>query len=312
MKKRLFGCGIIVILIIFLVLLTGCTNTEDTNNIELDSAKQSTGTSKTGILSKIVTAENYGDKVEYSVNGIEDWKIFYNDGENVFIIASEIIPNSKISQKLGLESDKYVKNFNVIWDWDNQEFLKYKGVSSIDKNVAEKYQLEWITNHTEDTDNKNVKVVASLLEQSNWNDFVDSEYADSAIGGPTLEMFVKSWNDKGHTKLYYNNSNEYGYNIGLEDKPTTNAVYGYNFENSEEFKSDSLYAVETDITDDGGDGYWIASPNARGSDRICQASGSNIGLGDPFGDYAGVRPVVCLNTNVNGQLSENNIWKLSK
>ena len=41
-----------------------------------------------------ITASDYGKTINYSANGVSDWKVFYNDGSNVYIIASDYIPNT--------------------------------------------------------------------------------------------------------------------------------------------------------------------------------------------------------------------------
>lgn len=298
MKKTILNLVSIIILISMLFTLTGCGNNEIVEQNDNEDKK-------TSLFEKEekITAENYGDKINYSANGIDDWKIFYNDGENIFIITSSLIPNSKVQDSIGLESrkNKYLGNYNVIWDWDNPEFTKYSGANSIDIDLAKKYQLEWIERHPDGT-NLNMNVVASLLDENNWSAFVDSNYAESAIGSPTLEMFVKSWNEKyPNRKLYYCDG-EYGYCIGEQENPTTNGVYGI-----EELKQDKLYNIAPEQLTDDGSGFTLASPNARGEDRVCSVGKSNVSLRDPFGDYEGVRPVVCLKSDVKLK-NENGVW----
>ncbi len=44
-----------------------------------------------------ITPENYGDKIQYSANGIEDWKVFLNDGKNVYLIASDWVTGTLLN-----------------------------------------------------------------------------------------------------------------------------------------------------------------------------------------------------------------------
>lgn len=297
MKRKIFN--IIILLSVMMFVLTGCGNNETEQK---DSGKEETSISE---KTEKITAENYGDKVNYSANGIDDWKIFYNDGENIFIITSSLIPNSKVLDSIGLESRKnqYLSNHNVIWDWHSSEFTKYSGANSINKELAKKYQLEWIDRHLDDT-NLNMNVVASLFDSNNWSSFVDSNYAESAIGSPTLEMFIKSWNEKyPNRKLYYSDG-EYGYYIGEQENPTTNGVYGI-----EELKQDKLYNIVPDKFSDDGMGFTLSSPNAKGKDRVCNVGKSNVALRDPFSDYYGVRPIVCLKSNVKLKYV-NGVWEI--
>ena len=51
-------------------------------------------------LKETVASTNYGDYVDYPIdlngdgNTTNDWRIFYNDGEHVFIIAADYVPNT--------------------------------------------------------------------------------------------------------------------------------------------------------------------------------------------------------------------------
>lgn len=259
MKKKVLGIGVIIILTVMLFILTGCGNSNNSTTDSLTNNKE-----EEKLLSKKITANNYGDKVNYSANGINEWKIFYNDGENVFIITSSLLPNRKVADSVGLQSRQkgYLKNFNVIWDWDNPEYKKYKGTSSIDKALAKKYQLEWIERHAEDTENSNMRIIASLFDANNWSSLIDKNYAESVIGSPTLEMFVKSWNEKyPNEKLYYSDG-EYGYNIGKVENPDEEGVYDL-----ENLKEDKLYNIVPEEFGDDGMGFTLASPNASARKR---------------------------------------------
>ena len=63
-----------------------------------------------------------------------------------------------------------------------------------------------------------------LATTSNWNDVINETYADknSAIGGPTWELFAASWNDykngggSGKATLPTNYSDQYGWRIDLD------------------------------------------------------------------------------------------------
>ena len=150
-----------------------------------------------------------------------------------------------------------------------------------------------------------MKVVASLFDQNNWASFVDNNYADSAIGSPTIEMFINSWNAKhSDSKVYFGMGDENGYSIGKEENPTDNAVYSV-----KGLKEDKLYNIVPENFGDDGMGMILASPNQLGTDRVGGATDTSIGLNDPFGDYKGLRPIVCLKANVNATY-KNGVWEL--
>ena len=73
-------------------------------------------------LASKIKPENYGDWAEYKVdlndNGkyTDDWKIFYNDGKNVYLIAADYLDNSKIPEEAGMTT--YGK-YNAYWETDS-------------------------------------------------------------------------------------------------------------------------------------------------------------------------------------------------
>ena len=62
----------------------------------------------------------------------------------------------------------------------------------IDKSIINKFMLT----DAEASNNVNYKATGNLLSTSHWSQFVDSNFAVAAVGGPTIEMFIRSWNQK--------------------------------------------------------------------------------------------------------------------
>lgn len=106
-------------------------------------------------------------------------------------------------------------------------------------------------------------------------------------GGPTLEMWVNSWNErekgaKNFSKLYAvpkTGENDYGYYIGtVENEESISANLLYIGENGNEGKKgtgyyDTLYFphrmsdagdLDNDKAKEYVNGYWVASPSAHG------------------------------------------------
>lgn len=108
-------------------------------------------------------------------------------------------------------------------------------------------------------------------------------------------MYMASWNAKGYTKIY-TQMNSVGYFVGNNEKPTT---YSMEISNEQE-KNDSLYSPNNKKLS----AYWIASPSARGTERlIFIASNKSIDGGtcnDPETLVYGIRPVVFLNNETIG------------
>ena len=207
----------------------------------------------------------YGKTVNYSANGItghgadstgyiQGWKVFYADNDNIFLIASDYLPVEKLPSIQGLsKSGKY----NVSWA----------------NNVA--FQDEWSIykesfmhtgfDLTEHKQNLNSRIVSSLMNTDNWVNFVDSDKADYAIGSPTLEMWIASWNDmhpNSQDEMYFSIDEQYwrGYKIGING---SNAGFVVNLKNKAGYKN-ILYFPHTHSSYDAhwnnAKGYYLASP----------------------------------------------------
>jgi hypothetical protein len=150
-----------------------------------------------------------------------------------------------------------------------------------------------------------------MLDTNRWEKFVDGNFADSAIGGPTVEMFIESWNAKGYKTLYCNNMTEAGYYIGSSDSPTSAYINLPNLDANG--AKDELY-IPHDTLYEGVYGYYLSSP-AVGiqNNQILQISNSHIFCNN-LSFKSAIRPVVCLKTKVKGTLNVdeagNNIWSI--
>lgn len=244
-------------------------------------------------LAEIIEPKNYGDDIIYEANGIDNWKVFYNDGKNVFIITSDYIENTKVPEGLGVKKEG---KFLISWvgDKNNAEDLDVKIFNKflVRKYINEKY---------------NTRAVNSMMNAEKWNVFKVDKLADAAIGTPTLEMFCNSWNQKGYGYINYRNDDS-GYYVGTDKNPTTIKCdlaldVGYN---------DKLYFPHKEIVNDECLGYQLASPVATDSGMIFRISKfGNINYRYYSVAAESLRPVVCLNENVIGVWDENSQkWKI--
>ena len=116
-------------------------------------------------LATETTISNYGDYVNYNMDydndgdTSDDWRIFYNDGECIYLIASDF---AMVSEYMTGYSGYCSLNLNM---------LGYKDAES---------------------------AIDFLSNKENWNSLLDNKLANYAIGTPDLEIFVNSWNQK-HT-----------------------------------------------------------------------------------------------------------------
>lgn len=253
-------------------------------------------------FTKKITPENYGDFVDYPIdlNGdgdtTNDWKIFYEDNKNIFIIAAGYAPNSMVSEEIMTRSTGEFANYCVYMP-DNKLIN-----SSIDQAIINKYMLRSAVA----TSNSNYKKTANLMATTYWENFVDSTLADSAVGAPTIEMFVKSWNQKFiNDEDYFELKTtwvieEEGYIVNEEGW----TLQIPRFENAELYfpytTSDNIDGTEQgDVL-----GYWVASPSQFGKAyvyRITPCYREIAVFRDENHNYA-VRPVVCLNEHVKAEL----------
>lgn len=140
-------------------------NNENTQMGELfNNIKEEIGMKNPTLVSQI-TANDYGKSINYSANGINEWKVFYNDGTNVYIITSDYLDTTLASVETNLTKAKMQRG-------------------------SGKYIVYWDTNTIKNND----QAVETLMNTNNWSEFASGKGAESATGAPTYEMFANSWN----------------------------------------------------------------------------------------------------------------------
>ena len=296
---------------------------------------------------------NYPIDTDGDGNDNNNWRIFYKDDEHIFIKAADYLTEQKCSElktateKAGMEQYN-TSNYAYEYRWVNASDAVYHcndgrsnddgsdDIYNVEKkqcSFPETFMLnrdpynkdDTINNHYfcsshvggKDGDgtggNVNSRCASALQCTGNWDSFLDGEYGEYAIGGPTLEMWVASWNQMhgDEKKLYVdggnNSSSVTGYKIGEVKNGSKNgssttislsSCSGYN---------DTLYfphqAGNNNLDDDEAleecYGYWLASPSVYGSDYLMLVNfGGYVGRYS-YGDKSyGVRPVVSLKSNV--------------
>lgn len=192
-----------------------------------------------------ISATDYGDYINYNVDlnndgdTTNDWRVFYNDGENVFIIAADYVPTTVLGETgVDIRGD-YSIGFNSSYS------------KSIDYNVASLFKYTYNIDY--DKSGK-LAAVSNMLDSTAWRVFASGKENAVAIGGSTLEMFILSWNEKGYTPLYYNIDNG-GYYVGTSESPTTHYT---DLENDSVGYEDTLYFPHHECS--GSYGYYLTSP----------------------------------------------------
>ena len=238
-----------------------------------------------------------GKSVTYSANGVSDWKIFYADNSEMFIITTNILYSSGAggSATSGLTTALPSNGIPI-----NQSTVA--GAMGTDT-YGRKWNHDWLTynvnNVTAVTTENRHKAVAYLCDTSKWDAYVAKtgttpQIANSyAVGAPTLELFVASWN-KVTTNKTISGVTQYGYpqtySSGITSsigKPTGETVGLYK-------PASSGY-------------YWLASPYEGSSNsnyvRRVGCGGEGVYYDNYYDTDIGFRPLVSIpisNVQVDG------------
>ena len=313
------------------------TELEWCSNLNIKSNER-TGAEKAGASPKIY----YGKTVNYSVpittyltnsegEGKGKWKIFYSDGDNLYLITdsriklpysstdtsqntflSGYITTSEWSARFGNSYDdgifpKYPivnKDGSNIVDYNRTTPTKITKYASelVLKSLNESYYNQGFSPTKENEGLASMRAVISMLDTDVWSVFKDNNFADYAIGGPSLEMFCKSYSqthDKGIEAKAFSKENgvadQYGYKVKIAD-----SVEYKNDTDNNYISSDFNYLYRYDILSK--ESYWLCSPSVQTDyARIMQIGrfgAINHGYRDQDWNLCGFRPIVCLNSNV--------------
>ena len=263
------------------------------------------------ITASNMTTEHYGGTVtnyassdsaaQQSVN----WRIFHTDGENIYLIADDYIdrsylPAGKGNTPVTTISTYYARGFAL-----TDVTADYAGWSDLkESDVAKKWLSQYVdSKYTSTYDN--MKATAYLLDTSAWNPvFANSNYADYAIGGPTLELFTASYNKKYPDKtIDIQVSNKIGYKVKWSTDtsyPTMSSrIRGLN-------TAEDLYVISDETN---ADCIWVASPAAY-SDTVRLMKVHYLGqLADKGNNgFGGARPIISLKSNIQLQKQEDETY----
>ena len=173
---------------------------------------------KKGLLAFEIPSTDYGNYVfNYSdidvadggTTQLADWQILYagkvsNEGENhIYLIASNCIsidslPIAKNNYAITKStSDDYTGTFKDVrtcYDNGSDDIIEET------KYLNNEYFKFLKINNRIIKNNNNIKALAYMCDTSIWNIF-KTQKADFVIGGPTIELFVKSYNKKNNTSI---------------------------------------------------------------------------------------------------------------
>lgn len=231
---------------------------------------------------------HYGDSVDssfFTSNEETDWtwQLFYDDDTYIYLIASDYVKNSKLPMNgnEGYGTTDLIKTTQTDAKKDycarftssaryNDGVLTagtiYKEGSAstaITGNRLTSTYLKWVANNRTST-NTNIQAVAYMMDTAKWSNFAGSMYSSAqAIGGPTVELFVKSYNAVNtsnplgtyDTMTLDTNYNTKGYKVWRNSDDTWQG-YG----DSNDLGSESNMWCNHSNTN--ANGYWLASPSS--------------------------------------------------
>ena len=239
------------------------------------------------------------------------WQIYYadKDSNTIYLIADRYAKNSYIPQSKGSYSITKDGNYNINF---SSIYQAYTGSASITDSRVKKL-ISWVSSYPSST-NTNIKSVAYLLDIDLWNaQYKDSTYGAYAIGGPTIELFCKSYKDT-HPDRYIEcaDMDSYGYNVKWSDgKSYETAISGLPTEvdYTKIFRNYRLYVTPENSNSRY---YWLASPATELASHLLLVT--NRGSVGSEGNYQnnGVRPLVCLQSGIQLVSNGDGTYKLSK
>ncbi len=251
--------------------------------------------------------EYYGKEVtnyESPVEGIK-WRIYHKDDENIYLIADDYVaynnlPTSTVGTALNRGNTVFEAKFVDMVNGND-----YSGSEWILNNTnpkAQKWLNIYLTSYPDNT-NHNMRAIAYMMDTTKWSEkFANSDMAEYAIGGPTIQLFCASYKATHPDKYIECDSiNSIGYETkwNTDDKYTTSTgsveegeITGTNLNGLTKDDFDGIY-IKSDKNKS--PGMWVASPGGMISFDIYGLTWSGtVGKWSVLHNELGFRPIVCI------------------
>lgn len=317
-RKRNYGITLIalVVTIVVILILTGVTISMITGeNGILNMAKNSKEESNEVTNEELNTLDKYDELInKYTGNAREileekersygalvsnysvkeqKWKIFHSDGKNIYLICDDYVKSKDVP--LGQNGSTVTVNENEYRVSMNDVINDYIGGEDIQNNI---YSQNLLKQYYQKVDikkikNKNIMATAYMLDTKSWREYTN-EYAEYAIGGPTIELFRDSYNEIHTDKIETEVSSVIGYKI----KGGPNKVNEFQT-HIEGIPVDERNGLWIKSNKEKAVGMWIASPSFNASVTLINANFSGaISISNYDYEKLGFRPIVCLKSDV--------------
>ena len=218
----------------------------------------------------------------------------------------------------------YIDRENYFGDGDNTIYLKadYSGsvmcLAEYDANQTKVREMnpQWAKErgNNENEWNYNEKAAAWLCDPTKWTDYCDPEKAQYAVGGPSVEMYVKSYNE-----AYSESENIYVLGANYRATAVPGYIYTLNGAKSTLYLGDDYSTGDNSLDykkfanmycgKNGGKtgDWWLASPCAKEPYRVCFVYGPSAKL--DFRNYnspnrSGISPLICLTSSFVPEIKE--------
>ena len=281
------------------------------NGTGAEALKASYGSTVTGYSAK-GTVQTVLD-----TEGIK-WQLFYDDANYVYLIASDYVPNSQLPAEgnTGFSNTDLKKASGVNASYNARfassssyndyvctaglDYASGSGANAITSNPLTSTYLRWVASNPSST-NTNMKATAFMMDRNKWSMFANGVEGAFAIGGPTVELFIKSYNAKHDTKISTydsgidsNNANSNGYKVKWEADGSwgNSKIDNLDTSNATGDTAGNMWVRNTNTK---AYGYWLASPASGNYDSVRHVSyGGLLNSDSAYDNASGIRPLVAL------------------
>ena len=256
----------------------GNTKESVLNSFKIEKAIKTTNISAADIKNN--PEGYYGQEVNYtSANGQNDWKIFHSDGTKIYLITGNYvkvtedngnIDESKLNPDTKMQIARGGKDYRV--NWNKSSLPKFS--TDISEDIISKFKINTsvfnINNHK---GNANAQCVSTLLNSSLWTGYIDSSKGSNqtAIGGPTVQLWMDSWNARyPGQEVYCDSANDNGYKVRTSTGSATTSISVNQNKNN---GGDLYFANNYSALTDGNNTlsyYWIASPSDASGRQVLE------------------------------------------
>ena len=216
---------------------------------------------------------NYAETLPTELQDTE-WQLFYAgalDGETeerIYLISKKYVKNTVLPAKNGAtpiatSGSNYKATHGR--NENNGIMPQYTGSEDIATTIR-KYNKDYFKDYT--STNPNMKSVAYMLDADTWSTFATSSenYAQWAIGGPTIELLFTAYNKYARTEYEADAVSPTGYQIReTAGDSFADSIFSTAIKNDTSAVDNPYSVFSLSIQ---ADGYYLASPSNSGNWRI--------------------------------------------